>query len=367
MVQVDLVRDFEELERLSDEWSGMWRRGPTREVFGTLGWTRAWWQAYGADRELCTPVVRQKGEIVGIWPLCSSGGAIRAVGMPHSDYIDLLCDPDRAAAVYSASLSALRGFSRKWSRLEIENIPQTSNLARAVEGIQSPWRSRSFLEVGQICSRIDFQDDDGLVAKRLLGNRHLRRKENRLARFGPIAYRHLETREEIRRRLPDFFAQHIGRRAMTGEVSMFSRERERLFYENLVDQLDPGSILRFGVLSVGDQALAYHLGFEVEGKYVCYKPTFDAAFSKWSPGEVLFRNIFRYVAESGLRTCDFTVGGEGFKKRFATWTGHNRNLTVFRGDLSRLMGGSWLRMKTAIKQHPGIYEPLKKIRGVPSI
>jgi CelD/BcsL family acetyltransferase involved in cellulose biosynthesis len=366
MLQVDVVRDFAELEGLAGDWNRLWRLGPTREVFGTLEWARAWWQTYGPDRELCTPVVREDDKVLGIWPLWWSGNSIRAVGMPRSDYIDLLCDPDDAAAVFVASLNALRKRSQKWSRLEIENIPETSNLARAVGESPHPWRPRACLEVGQVCSRIDFAGDEDAVRENLLGNKHLRRKEHRLSRFGPVAYRHLESRDEIRQRLPDFFAQHIGRRALIGENSMFSRERERLFYHNLVEELDPAGTLRFGVLTAGEETVAYHLGFEIEGKYVCYKPTFDADFSKWSPGEVLFRNIFRYVAENGLRACDFTVGEEGFKKRFATWTGHNRNLVVFRGDLSRIAGVGWLKMKAAIKQHPGLYGLLRKMRPTSS-
>jgi CelD/BcsL family acetyltransferase involved in cellulose biosynthesis len=362
MVTVTIAGEFTELEDLAEDWDRLWRQTPGRHVFGRLDWIRAWWRAYGGDRRLCTPVLHRGDTTVGIWPLCRIDNSIRAIGMPRSDFNEFLCDPEEAPGLLASALEALTSLPRKWSHLEVENVPEPSALLAAARRCPEPWRSRIRLDSGQTCSSVDFDGHDDHVRDRLLENRHLLRKERRIARFGPVAFRHLPHRAEILEHLPRFFEMHAGRRALVGEESMFRGSREREFYRNLVEELDPTGILRFGVLTVGETIVGYHLGFELDGRYVCYKPTFDAEFSKWSPGEVLFHRIFLYVAERGLAACDFTVGDEGFKSRFGNTFGRNRNLTVFGRGLAGATVQGWRSLKSNIKKHPRTLEILRRIR-----
>lgn len=363
-----IVRDFDELEELSSEWERLASSAPKSGVFNRWEWIRAWWRAYGDERELCTPVVWHGDRIVGIWPLCLHGPLLRAMGTPRSDANDILCHPRNAVAVLVTSLEALHGLLPRWTALRVEHVPECSNLQRSLAECPFPWRDWARFEPGQPSMRIDFGEngDDASVAERLLGNKHLRRKEHRLSRFGPVDYRHIEDRGEILARLPSFFDQHIRRRALVSEASMFRRDRERNFYRYLVEELDPSSILRFGMLSVGDRPAGYHLGFEADGTYVCYKPTFDPELARWSPGEVLFRRIFEYVAAKGLRVCDFTVGGEAFKYRFANVHDHTWTLTVYPGVLHNAAGEGWHRLTHPARSRASVQAPLRKLRGLGS-
>ena len=55
-------------------------------------------------------------------------------------------------------------------------------------------------------------------------------------------------RDEIKSHLPEFFRQHIARRALVGDPSIFNDPESRSFCEALVDLLDPRDELRFSVL-----------------------------------------------------------------------------------------------------------------------
>jgi hypothetical protein len=94
----------------------------------------------------------------------------------------------------------------------------------------------------------------------------------------------------------------------------------------LVEELDPRSELRVAVLELDGRPIAYHFGFQLDGKYVWYKPNFDINLWEESPGEVLLRNLFLYAKTAGVREFDFTVGDESFKRRFSNRT--NQNLTI---------------------------------------
>lgn len=363
-LRIDLISDFKQLEALASDWARLWSFGPSREVFGTLEWTRACWRAYGEGRRLSTLIIRRGDTVVGIWPLALNCGLLQPVGTPHSDYNDLLCHPADAREVLAAALTVLRAKSFSWRKGAVENIPEGGNLWLAASGLIGEGRSGLYLARGSTCSKILFEGQADYIAERVLGNKHLKRKEKRLSSLGKIEFSHLEDRAEIRELLPDFFQQHLGRRALLGERSMFYEERERFFYQCLVDEFDPRSVLRFGVLRLDGKPIGYHLGFEIDHKLTSYKPTFEASLAKWSPGEVVFKKVFAYVAERSLRECDLTIGLEEFKNRFANVMGRNWNLFLFPSGLRGVLGLRIIRARDWIRKHPEAYAALRPLRPI---
>lgn len=360
-LKVEIITDFDRLETLTPDWERLWALSPRREVFGTWGWARASWRAFGEDRKLSTLVVRRAGDIVGIWPLVLNKSRLQPLSTPHSDYNDLLCDQRDAQEVLGAVLAVLRAKPFSWKRGVVENIPEGGNLIQGALGLIGARKPGLYLTVGSICSTIVFEGNEDFVGARVLGNKHLRRKEKRLSSLGEIGFHHLDDRAEIRELLPDFFRQHVERRALLGERSMFCAERECFFYRCLVDEFDPRSVLRFGVLRLNGKPIGYHLGFEIDRKLTSYKPTFEVRLAKWSPGEVVFKKVFEYVAERGLRECDLTVGLEGFKNRFANRMSRNWELSFFPSGLQGAGGLCKERAKGWVRKRPKIYRMLRQI------
>jgi hypothetical protein len=122
---------------------------------------------------------------------------------------------------------------------------------------------------------------------------------------------------------------------MIGRASHFLQPRTRNFYQALVDELDPSRQLRFGVLELAGQPIAYHFGFELDRKLVWYQSAFDVGYWEYSPGEVLLGELLRYARERGLREFDFTIGREAYKSRYANQ--YTENFFVyFDGDSNRI-------------------------------
>ena len=78
--------------------------------------------------------------------------------------------------------------------------------------------------------------------------------------------------------------------------------------------------LRLTMVLLDDQPIACHLGMALDGVHHWYKPAFDVRFARYSPGEVLLRNLILAAREDGAQTFDFGLGAEPFKLRFATST-----------------------------------------------
>jgi hypothetical protein len=151
----------------------------------------------------------------------------------------------------------------------------------------------------------------------LINKDQLKRYHKKLQKQGCVTFRHLDTRAEAREHLDRFFHQHITRWAMTGMRSQFLQPERRAFYETLVEELDPRTELRFGVLELDSRPVAYHFGLQLNERLIWYKPAFDVNYWDFCPGDVLLRSLFEYARNAGLREFDFSVGDEPFKYRYA--------------------------------------------------
>ena len=106
-LRCEVASDFSELEEVSSDWERLWQADCRAEIFQTLEWTRAWWQSYGHDLTLCSPIVFEGNKVIGILPLVKRGNAVQFLGAPEADYADLLCEEGREKAVVAAALRAL--------------------------------------------------------------------------------------------------------------------------------------------------------------------------------------------------------------------------------------------------------------------
>jgi CelD/BcsL family acetyltransferase involved in cellulose biosynthesis len=365
-MQVEILTSFDRLQALEPEWDRLWRAQPGRQVFTSFGWLRACWRARGGRRALHTPVVFSEGKVVGILPMVAEGSRLRFAGAPYSDYNDLICAPADAPAVSILVLAALERVSAPLRHSVLENLPEGSALLSGLGGLTPSMRSRVRLLPGHSCPTLLLGERREKILTQILSKKSLKRHQNKLKRLGSLRFQHLEDRDEIRRHLPRFFDQHIHRRALAGDRSHFLEAESRLFYEHLIEALDPSRELRFGVLELDGRPLAYHLGFELNGRFTWYKPTFDVDCWDLSPGEVLLKSLFEYTQERGVEEFDFSRGDEAFKDRFANHVRRNQTLYVYAHNAS----GAALRLYDRTRQElksrswrPAILESALAQRG----
>ena len=357
----DIITDFPELERLAPDWERLWKRDPRATIFGGLPWARASWQAYGSSRSLCVLVVRREDRVAGILPLAVEGDTLRFLGDPRSDYNDMLCDPDMGSEVLESALGVLCKAPVPWRCCILQNIPETSNIMSHLPRIARPKGLLFHLAHEAICPFVDLTSDADRILADILKKKSLKRYQNKLGRLGQLEFRHLTDRAEIKDHLPNLFRQHIARRALEGENSLFCDSAARVFYECLVDELDPDRELRFAVVEIDRRPVAYHFGFEDRGALLWYKPSFDVDLWDYSPGEVLIKKLFEYVREHQLRKFDFTVGGEAFKGRFANRVANNYALHLFRHGPSGSANKLILHTKNTIKKHPTMFRAPRSV------
>jgi CelD/BcsL family acetyltransferase involved in cellulose biosynthesis len=336
-IQCEIVTDFARLQTFAQDWQriALQQQEHSRgTVFQSWEWARACWDVRTDGTSLFTPVATDSGRVVGIFPLVLKGSSITSLSSPYADYNDIICELGREVEVLDSCSDALVRSSEYWAHGRIENVPDKSVLFSALAAV-SPRTRKHFTAVPRFIYSVVREEPAGGNMNRMSRKRSFRQHENQLSRDGKkLLFRHLDDRDEIRVRLDDFFGMHIARSALSGRQSLFTSESARRFVHRLVEYMNPTAELRLSTLELDGRAVGYQLGFENNSRLLCYISTFDVDYWDFAPGEVLFRNLFKYADQNHVTEFDLTIGDETYKSRFANFVGQTYTIHFDRRLLS---------------------------------
>jgi CelD/BcsL family acetyltransferase involved in cellulose biosynthesis len=162
------------------------------------------------------------------------------------------------------------------------------------------------------------QSRGGEAFRTAANKKSLVRHERALAHSGLLRVSHLTAGPETAQHLDEFFQQHIDRWSITSSPSLFLQASWRDFYLKLIENPAHSSWLRFARIEWNGRSVAFHFGFHYRGEFLWYKPSFDIALARSSPGEVLLRQLLLQADQEGADAFDFGLGEEQFKLRFAS-------------------------------------------------
>jgi CelD/BcsL family acetyltransferase involved in cellulose biosynthesis len=347
-LRCEIVTDFARLEQLAPDWNRLWDHSLRRDIHTRLAWTRAWWRAYGTQVALHTPVVWQGDRLVGILPLVIKHKRLHFLGAPIGDYHDMICAGASPTEVLETALSAAVESSGRICVLD--DLAQNSWVLSRWKGLSPGLQHRLQVVPRSNCPYLQLRPKPNDRSTFNPYDSRGRQLRNRLQRLGPIGFRHLEDRVQAHMHLENLFRQHAVRWGMHGQRSMFSKPGQRAFFQSLVDELDPVHELRFSVLELGGKPIAYHFGYEIDGRFFYYVPTFDVEYWDHTPGEVLLRNLLDYAIRQGLEEFDFMRGQEAYKERFTVQSIPSFTLEVFPSATRKASMILWQQAKAPARQ-----------------
>src|SRR5205814_1834680 len=153
--------------------------------------------------------------------------------------------------------------------------------------------------------------------------------------------------------LPQFMQAHVARFLATGRISNMVRPERRRFLEELARLLAvPGWLVLTRMMS-GERALAWNLGFQFEGGWFWYQPTFDSDLEKFSPGFCLLARLIEEAADSSaLSIVDLGLGAEEYKERFANQTRKTLYISLRTSAVHSVREGFRYRASQIMKMSP---------------
>lgn len=130
---------------------------------------------------------------------------------------------------------------------------------------------------------------------------------------------------------------------------------------DLFRSLRDRGLLVTSTLLLDDRLIAAHIGYLSDDVFGYWMPSYDAEFSKYSPGNMLLCELMRASHARGDREFDFLEGIEPYKFWYGT---HIRRAGLI-GDpplVERVMGEARFRVSTLLQERPELREKAVAIR-----
>ncbi|HVF54090.1 MAG TPA: GNAT family N-acetyltransferase [Actinomycetota bacterium] len=321
------------------EWADLLARDRPRNVFGTPGWNRVWWEEFPANKQLFVLSLRRGDEVAAIAPLYRKvdGGipVFRFVGgIDLTDYCGPICSSDDRADVAGALLEWLAARD-DWAEFDAHNMPVPFGFAEFLveraDQMGFDFRIEQEETAAVLLLPGDFEE---YLADLDSKERHeLRRKRRRLAREHPDATFRTATPETLERDLDVFVDMHRGTEGLKGhfmrpDIASFFRRVARHFMAHP----EESATLRLDLLEVDGNAIASTFGFELDGRFYLYNSAYEPAAARVSPGLALVSELVRECIDRGFERFDFLRGPERYKYQLGAESVPLHNVRILRGD-----------------------------------
>jgi CelD/BcsL family acetyltransferase involved in cellulose biosynthesis len=341
----------------AEQWNALAAQNQVNTIFQTYEWHIAWWKVFGKGKKPFLICVYDRNELVGIAPLMiefvhkplrKAKRILRFIGHGSSDYSDFII----SKSMESINLDILKYLvtrNDEWDEIELKHIPESSRLIVDLGDNSGMGLLYYLVHETTVCPALIIRDNQEIT--NILNKKSLKRHYNFFHKKESFNVIHTTQQSDIELYLNTFFRQHIDRWRHTSTPSLFVSPDNQLFYQELLNELCPLKQICFTAIFSENRPIAFHFGFVYQNTFVWYKPTFAPELRKYSPGEVLLKELLEYAVRHQYDEFDFTVGGEEFKLRFANIIRNNYSYKLYTTPYAFYSAKGVQAMKTFMKQN----------------
>ena len=368
--KITVFDSFDDVESL---WRSIEENGDCF-AFQTYDWLTNWYAYIGKNSHLepcIVSVESSQGQPLMLLPFAiqrqSFISTLVWLGGKITDYHGPILNK-----CYSSNLSAIP-FKKIWSDIRTQLPPHNAiDLQKQPEFIIEQRNPFLFLDCTPHTSSAHFTRLVGPIESFIKSkrssewSRKLRSKQKRLKALGELKSILVTKKQDIDKILPEMFSQKaISYKAM-GVENIFDSQEYIDFFYHMTRNYSDNSFVHLFALLLNNQTLATHWGLLYKKRFYHLFPTYvHNELARYSPGIILFRNIFEWGIENGVEICDFSVGDDPHKN---LWCDQELRLfdylkaTSPRGLVYVIPRKLQRLLKRKIKQTPIIFSITKDLR-----
>jgi CelD/BcsL family acetyltransferase involved in cellulose biosynthesis len=375
---LDTVGDAAGFAALEGPWNALVERAGIDHPFVRHEWMRAWWDAFGAGRELHIVTIRSRDELIAIAPFMITRG--RMYGVPvrrlelifnvHTPRLEIITGRAHRE-VYRALWKYLREHGGRWDVAQLHQLPEGSRtleeLRRVADEDGFPsgvWRSDDspYLSLEGISPDVYFAS---------LGSKHrsnMRNRTKRLAKLGTIAVETVSGGPALDRALDEGFAIEAAAWKGTEQTAIASDDALRRFYTRLAHVAAKTGWLRLSFLTLDGRRIAFGYSLVYGRKLYLLKAGYDPEFAPYSPFNLLCERVIREAFEQGLTEFDFLGKDAEWKLKWTRTTRPHYWLFIFSRDLrARFIHWAKFRLAASLREKSVMRPLVRWARGETAI
>ncbi len=339
------------IDRISAEWIELCDEGPSNEPFFRPEWFTAFVANFESNVELIT--VRRDGKLRAILPLVSKRSVLHGIPVRKFQAVYNL-NTQRFDLIHGSGESERDEIVRsiwnaikarpKWDVLEMRLVRKDSwigdilNLAQDEEFQVGIWQ----MDSAPFISLPPVGDPLRSIAEYFKGGRkHLRqqidRRSRRLSEKGEVEF--VTTKEYSRELITRYFdLEAKGWKGRQGTAVTDDPRVSRLHHEFAERIRD----LHIYELKLDGRTIAMSLNIKNDHRLIHWKTSYDEDFSKYSPGNLLFRRLVADCIEDGTPELDLLSPATANKKFWCTGEREHVAFYVFQRGLLGLFAWKWM-------------------------
>jgi CelD/BcsL family acetyltransferase involved in cellulose biosynthesis len=363
-----LLQEVPEDASLRHQWNALVLGAEKPQVFYTYEWALAVFRAYHAMlRPLLFLAYDENDSLCGVAALATDpdGQRVSFLCATTGDYCDFVSCIEKRGAFVGYVLAELT--KRNISDISLANLPADSATVAAIAGNASRYGYHSFMRTGYVCAQVSLASLErrGGAKPVLPRKKMLRRFLNMMGRENPVRLDHARSQDAVEAVLPQLMQAHVARFLVTGRISSMARAERRIFLSELGKLLsEPGWVVLTRMMA-GEKVLSWNYGFQFQGTWFWYQPTFDSELEKYSPGFCLLAKVIEEAAENpAFKTVDLGLGAEEYKERFANQTRETLFVTLKSSVLAHYREIVRYRVATMVKASREVEEKVRLMMSV---
>lgn len=301
----------ETLDRVTSSWDRL--RHPLRWscIFVLPAWLKAWWEAFGEQRELYLRTLWDDQNVIGLAPLLVNNKTASFIGSADvCDYLDFAIAPGEESNFFEVLLDDLR--NEGISRLDLRPVRRDSTVLKYLPSIA---RNRGYdinCSPEDVSLELDLPPtwNEYLAMLKNKQRHEIRRKLRRLWEAGRVEHHCAEVSEEVEDYLDTFLNLFS---LSKDEKASFMNPKMESFFRSLAKAMADIGLLRLGAIQVDKVTAAMTMGFDYDDSHYLYNSAYDPQFSDLSVGLLCKVLCLKESIEKGRKKWNFLKGAEPYK------------------------------------------------------
>lgn len=322
--QVRWITDPAELPGLAGPWDTLAARDPT--PFSLHAWYSAWWDGYGAGRELRLGTVWEGAELAALLPLCERDGRLEALANEESCVVRPLAGDAEALRVLAEA--ALR---ERYDLLEVRRLPEGDEGIAALAAAARTAGRLSLVEPDITSPIVETSGtlEEYRAATRSKWHKNLRRLYRKLQRDHDAQLQLVQAPAALDTDLTEGFEVESSGWKRAAGSAVLSRPENETYYRSLARRFHDRGELRMSSISVDGRMIAWDFGILHANRLYSPKSGYLEEFRQLAPGLVLELATIERCFELGIAAHELLGADDEYKLRFSNGERRHRYFRAY--------------------------------------